>query len=58
MDGGLLTGPFQYCSIVGVVQYLTLTRVDIAHVHMISLYLYAPHTTYLYAIKREFFRHL
>ncbi|CAH9110232.1 unnamed protein product [Cuscuta epithymum] len=52
-DGELLSDVTQYRSMVGALQYLTLTRPDITYVvHLVSQFMHAPRTTHLLAVKR------
>jgi histone deacetylase 1/2 len=52
VDGSLL-GPIQYRSIVGGLQYLTLTRSDIYFsVNKVCQFIHAPTTTHWSAVKR------
>ncbi|CAH9078850.1 unnamed protein product [Cuscuta europaea] len=52
-DGELLADGTEYRSMVGALQYFTLTRPDITYVvHLESQFMHAPRTTYLIAIKR------
>ena len=54
-DGELLADPTDYRSMVGALQYLTMTRPDIAYdVHMVSQFMHAPRTSHLHAVKRIF----
>jgi len=51
-DGELLADPTEYGSIIGVVQYLTMTRPDIAYaIHVVFLFMCAPCTNHRFAIK-------
>ena len=51
----LLADPTEYRSMVGALQYVTMTRPDIAYVvHVVSQYMHAPRTTYLHAVKHIF----
>ncbi|XP_070029625.1 uncharacterized mitochondrial protein AtMg00810-like [Nicotiana sylvestris] len=55
MDGELLSDPSEYRSMVGALQYLTMTRPDIAYVvNIVSQFMHAPRTTYLHCVKRIF----
>ncbi|XP_038699630.1 uncharacterized mitochondrial protein AtMg00810-like [Tripterygium wilfordii] len=55
MDGDLLADPSTYRSMVGALQYLTMTRPDIAHsVHVVSQFMNAPRTAHLQPVKRIF----
>lgn len=55
LDGELLADPTDYRSMVGALQYLTMTRPDIAYaVHLVSQFMHAPRTTHLHAVKRIF----
>ncbi|CAH9102709.1 unnamed protein product [Cuscuta europaea] len=52
-NGELLTDGTEYRSMVGALQYLTLTRPDITYaVHLVSQFMHAPRTTHLLAVKR------
>ncbi|KAK1648574.1 hypothetical protein QYE76_066379 [Lolium multiflorum] len=52
-DGPLLADPTEYCSFAGALQYLTLTRLDIAHaVQQACLYMHAPREPHLTLVKR------
>ncbi|CAH9084965.1 unnamed protein product [Cuscuta europaea] len=54
-DGELLSDSTEYRSMVGALQYLTLTRPDITYaVHLVSQFMHAPRTTHLFAVKRIF----
>ncbi|XP_065871845.1 uncharacterized mitochondrial protein AtMg00810-like [Euphorbia lathyris] len=45
--------PFEYRSLAGALQYLTLTRPDISYaVHQVCLFMHAPRTQHMAAIKR------
>ncbi|XP_049368381.1 uncharacterized mitochondrial protein AtMg00810-like [Solanum verrucosum] len=58
VDCELLSEPSEYMSMVGALQYLTLTRPDIAYaVNAISQFMHAHHTTYLHCVK-SIFRYL
>ncbi|XP_060212165.1 uncharacterized mitochondrial protein AtMg00810-like [Lycium barbarum] len=55
MDGELLSDPSEYRSMVGTLQYLTLTRPDIAYaVNLVSQFMHAPRNTHLHCVKRIF----
>jgi hypothetical protein len=52
-DGPLLADPTEYRSYAGALQYLTLTRPDIAHaVQQACLYMHAPREPHLSLVKR------
>lgn len=52
-DGELLADPSEYRSMVGALQYLTMTRPDLTYaVHLVSQFMHAPRTTHLSAVKR------
>ncbi|CAH9134340.1 unnamed protein product [Cuscuta epithymum] len=52
-DGELFADATEYRSMVGTLQYLTLTRPDITYVvHLVSQFMHAPRTTHLVAVKR------
>ncbi|CAH9084056.1 unnamed protein product [Cuscuta europaea] len=54
-DGEPLTDATEYHSMVGALQYLTLTRPDITFaVHLVSQFIHAPRSTHLLAVKRIF----
>ncbi|CAH9051136.1 unnamed protein product [Cuscuta europaea] len=54
-DGELLSDSTEYRSMVGALQYLTLTRPDITYaVHLVSQFMHAPRTTHIFAVKRIF----
>ncbi|CAH9079866.1 unnamed protein product [Cuscuta europaea] len=54
-DGELLSDATEYRSMVGALQYLTLTRPDITYaVHLVSQCMHAPRTTHMLAVKRIF----
>ncbi|CAH9136574.1 unnamed protein product, partial [Cuscuta epithymum] len=54
-DGDLLTEPTEYRSMVGALQYLTMTRPDITFaVHLVSQFMHAPRTSHMLAVKRIF----
>ncbi|CAH9072500.1 unnamed protein product, partial [Cuscuta epithymum] len=47
-DGDLLADPTEYRSMVGALQYLTMTRPDITFaVHLVSQFMYAPRTSHM-----------
>jgi hypothetical protein len=51
--GPLLPNPMEYRSFAGALQYLTLTRSDIAHtVQQACLYMHAPREPHLNLVKR------
>ena len=51
LDGELLADPTYYRSMVGALQYLTMTRPDIAYaVNMVSQFMHVPRTTHLHAV--------
>ncbi|CAN6700242.1 unnamed protein product [Malus baccata var. baccata] len=53
LDGDPLTDPSTYRSIVGGLQYLTLSRLDIAYaVNQVCQFMHAPRTTHLQSAKR------
>ena len=53
LDGELLAEPSQYRSMVDALQYLIVTRPDIAYaVHIVSQFMHAPHITHLHTVKR------
>jgi len=53
INGELLADPIEYKRMVGALQFLTMTRPDIAYiVHVVFQYMHAPHTTHLHAVKR------
>ena len=55
MDGDLLSDPTEYRSTVGALQYLTMTRPDIAYaVNLISQFMHTPRTAHLLAVQRIF----
>ncbi|XP_015165149.1 uncharacterized mitochondrial protein AtMg00810-like [Solanum tuberosum] len=55
VDGELLPEPSEYMSMVGVLQYLTLIRPDIAYVvNVVSQFIHAHRTTHLHCVKRIF----
>ncbi|XP_015162050.1 uncharacterized mitochondrial protein AtMg00810-like [Solanum tuberosum] len=55
MDGELLSDPSEYRNMVGALQYLTMTRPDIAYaVNVVSQFMHAPRTTHLHCVKRIF----
>ncbi|KAI5350724.1 hypothetical protein L3X38_003615 [Prunus dulcis] len=52
-DGDSLSDPETYCSMVGGLQYLTLSRLDIAYaINQVCQYMHNPKTTHLQAVKR------
>ncbi|XP_058070005.1 uncharacterized mitochondrial protein AtMg00810-like [Magnolia sinica] len=52
-DGGPFSDPTLYCSLVGALQYLTITRPDLAQsVNSISRFLHAPTEEHFQAVKR------
>ncbi|XP_031285992.1 uncharacterized protein LOC116144682 [Pistacia vera] len=52
-EGPLFSDPTLYRSLVGSLQYLTITRPDIAHaVNSVSQFLHAPTTDHLLTVKR------
>ncbi|XP_062217827.1 uncharacterized mitochondrial protein AtMg00810-like [Phragmites australis] len=52
-DGALVVDPSDYRSIVGALQYLTLTRPDLAYpVQQVCLFMYDPREPHLALIKR------
>jgi hypothetical protein len=52
-DGDLLDNPTLYRSLTGALQYLTLTRPDIAYaVHQACLFMHAPRSSHLNLVKR------
>ncbi|XP_068663023.1 uncharacterized mitochondrial protein AtMg00810-like [Aristolochia californica] len=54
-DGSLFSYPTLYRSLVGALQYLTITRPDIAHaINSVSQYLHAPTEDHFLAVKRIF----
>ncbi|CAH9082167.1 unnamed protein product [Cuscuta epithymum] len=54
-DGELLADPTEYRSMVGALQYLTMTRPDITFdVQLVSQFMHAPRTSHLLAVKRIF----
>jgi hypothetical protein len=51
--GALVSDPSDYRSIVGALQYLTLTRPDLSYaVQQVCLYMHAPRESYLALVKR------
>ncbi|CAH9137975.1 unnamed protein product [Cuscuta epithymum] len=54
-DGELLADATEYRSMVGALQYLTLTRPDITFaVHLVSQFMHVPRTSHMLAVKRIF----
>lgn len=52
-EGDMLPDPSQYRSIVGALQYLTITRPDISFaVNQVCQFLHSPTTIHLVAVKR------
>ena len=52
-DGKPVTDPSQYRSIVGALQYLTLTRPDLSHaVQQVCLFMHDPREAHLQLVKR------
>lgn len=52
-DGALLADPTSYCSLAGALQYLTLTRPDIAYaVQQACLFMHVPRDAHLQFVKR------
>ena len=52
MDGELLTDPSEYRSMVGALQYLTMTSPDISYaINVVSQFMHAPCTTHMHCIK-------
>ena len=52
-DGQLLSNPTHYRSLAGALQYLTLTRPDIAYaVQQVCLFMHAPQDTHMQLVKR------
>ncbi|XP_070041338.1 uncharacterized mitochondrial protein AtMg00810-like [Nicotiana tomentosiformis] len=55
MDGELLSDPSEHRSMAGALQYLTMTRLDIAYaVNVVSQFIHAPCTAYMHCVKRIF----
>ncbi|XP_019258820.1 PREDICTED: uncharacterized protein LOC109237033 [Nicotiana attenuata] len=55
VDGELLSDPSEYRSMGGALQYLTMTRPDIAYaVNVVSQFMHAPRTTHMHCVKRIF----
>lgn len=53
IDGTLASDTSFYRSIVGALQYLTMTRPDIAYVvHQVCLHMHAPHDVHWTLVKR------
>ncbi|XP_022847687.1 uncharacterized protein LOC111370233 [Olea europaea var. sylvestris] len=54
-DGSLFSDPTLYRSLVGALQYLTITRPDIAHaINSVSQFLHAPTDDHFLVVKRIF----
>jgi len=54
-DGELLVEPSYYRSMVDALQYLTMTRPDIAYaMHAVSQFMHAHRTSHLHAVKHIF----
>ncbi|XP_020422709.1 uncharacterized protein LOC109949960 [Prunus persica] len=52
-DGAPISNPTKYCELVGSLQYLTLTRLDISFaVNTVAQFMSAPRTSHLVAAKR------
>lgn len=55
LDGEFFSDPREYRSIVGALQYLTLTHPDISYVvSVVSQLMHAPRTTHMHSMKRIF----
>lgn len=55
LDGELLVDPTEYRSMVGALQYLTMTRPDIVYIiHIVFQFMHVSRTTHLHAVKRIF----
>lgn len=53
IDGSLLAFPIIFCELVGSLQYLTLTHLDISFaINNVAHHMSSPHTTHLIATKR------
>jgi len=49
IDGELLADPYEHGSMVGPLQYLIMTKLDIAFViHVVSQFMHTPHATHSY----------
>lgn len=54
-DGDLCVDSSEYCSMVGALQYLTMTLPDHSYVvHLVAQFMQAPQTTHLADVKRIF----
>jgi hypothetical protein len=52
IDGHLFHSPTTYQSLVGILQYLTITRLDITHaVNLVSQFMYSPREQHFQAVK-------